>query len=155
MNRTAAATIAPQKYYASAVVAFLLYVLVSLVFFARPGDWTARLFGLAGDPTVYVWFVHWWPFAIAHGINPFVSYYVWAPNGDNLVWRASSSTAALLGLPMTLLGGPVLAFNILSMLAPALAAWAAYLLTRHLTANRLAAFVLRNRADAGASESLP
>jgi hypothetical protein len=140
MNNTAAANIAPRKYDASALVALLLYAILALLFFGHPGDWTTRFFGLNGDPAVYVWFIHWWPFAIAHGINPFISYYVWAPHGDNLVWRASSATAALLGLPVTLLGGPILAFNILSMAAPALAAWAAYLLAHHLTGNRLAAF---------------
>src|SRR5262249_18435695 len=40
---------------------------------------------------------------------------------------------ALVLAPLTLLFGPVLAYNVASILAPALAAWTAFLLARHLT----------------------
>ena len=75
----------------------------------------------------------WWPHALLHGTNPFVTHAVWWPQGTNLAWDTSIPGLALLAAPVTLLGGPVLAYNVLAVLLPALAAWTAYLLCRHLT----------------------
>jgi hypothetical protein len=50
-------------------------------------------------------------------------------------------TLALLAWPITSLGGPVLSFNILTLAAPACAAWTAFLLGRELTRDWSAALV--------------
>jgi hypothetical protein len=87
----------------------------------------------------FVWFLHWWPFALAHHIDPFVTKYVWFPEGDNFAWKTSVPFAALLMAPITAIGGPVLAFNVLTLSAPALAAWTAFLLIKHITRDWIAA----------------
>jgi len=38
------------------------------------------------DPPQTMWFFNWWRFSIAHGLNPFVTDFVWAPLGINLAW---------------------------------------------------------------------
>ena len=53
--------------------------------------------------------------------------------GRGVIARARRPRASLLGLAVTLLGGPVLAYNTLSVLLPAIAALTAFLLCRHLT----------------------
>ncbi|WP_298224502.1 hypothetical protein [Acidocella sp.] len=63
----------------------------------------------------------------------FVSKYVWYPHGFNFTWDTSIPFAALVILPITLLKGPVIAFNLLSVMAPALSAWTAFLLARQIT----------------------
>lgn len=123
------------------LLALLLYTILTLCFFGKTGNWTNWYFGYASDPTAYVWFLDWWPFAIAHHLNPFITHYVWFPRGDNLTWHAAVPSAALLSLPVTLLGGPVVSFNLLSVLAPALSAWTAFLLARYLTRDWAAALV--------------
>ncbi len=33
------------------------------------------------DPAAYMWALSWWPHAIAHGLNPFVTHYLWPQPG--------------------------------------------------------------------------
>jgi hypothetical protein len=87
----------------------------------------------ARDPDLFVWMLAWWPHAVLHGTNPIVTHAVWWPQGTNLAWDTSIPGLALLAAPVTLLGGPVVAYNTLVVVLPALAAWTAYLLCRHVT----------------------
>jgi hypothetical protein len=91
------------------------------------------LIGYGHDPDLFAWMLAWWPHAVLHGTNPFVTHAVWYPQGANLAWASSVPGLALFMAPVTLLGGPVLAYNALVILLPALAAWTAFLLCRHLT----------------------
>ena len=68
-----------------------------------------------------------------HGHNPFVTHVLWAPHGSNLAWTTSIPGLALLLAPVTLAAGAVAAYNTAAILLPALAAWTAFLLCRHLT----------------------
>lgn len=111
------------------------YLLVSFFYLgipviAHPGR---DLIGTGYDPYLFVWMLGWWPHAVVHGMNPFVTHAVWAPQGANLAWSTSVPGLALLAAPVTLVSGPVLAYNTLAVLLPALAAWTAYLLCRHVT----------------------
>ena len=91
------------------------------------------MLGFRADPEIFIWSFAWWPHAILHWQDPFVSYVIWAPDGTNLAWTTSVPGLALLFAPLTLAAGPVVSFDIASMLMPALAAWTAFLLCRHLT----------------------
>jgi hypothetical protein len=84
------------------------------------------------DPAAYMWALSWWPHAISHGLNPFVTHYLWAPTGVNVAQAAMIPTAAVAMAPITALAGPVVSYNILSLGSPALAAMTAYLLCRRL-----------------------
>ncbi len=97
--------------------------------------------GVGGDPIVYIWCLNWWPWAIAHRLNPFVTYYVWFPHGINLTWANSVASAALLMLPVIWLANSVASFNVLSLLAPALSAWVGFLPARYLTQDMFASFI--------------
>jgi hypothetical protein len=110
------------------VVVSFFYIAIQII--AHPGR---DLIGSGHDPDLFVWMLAWWPHAVLHGTNPFVTHAVWAPQGANLAWDTSIPGLALLAAPVTLLGGPVLAYNTVVVLLPALAAWTAYLLCRHLT----------------------
>lgn len=85
------------------------------------------------DPNFYVWALRWWPYAVSHGLNPLFSGQIGAPSGHSLVWVTTVPPIALLAAPLTLLVGPVAAFNLLSAIAPPLAGWAAFVLCRRLT----------------------
>jgi hypothetical protein len=80
-----------------------------------------------------MWCLTWWPYALLHRLNPFITTAVYAPAGFNLTWATSVPTLALLATPLTLSAGPVISFNVLMLLAPALGAWSVFLLCRHLT----------------------
>ncbi len=111
------------------------YLLVSFFYLAIPviSHPGRDLIGYGHDPALFVWMLAWWPHAVLHGTNPFVTHAVWWPQGVNLAWTSSIPGLALLAAPVTLLGGPVLAYNTLAVVLPALGAWTAYLLCRHVT----------------------
>lgn len=56
-------------------------------------------------------------------------------------WATSVPTLALLSWPVTAWGGAVLSYNILTLLAPALLAWAGYLLLLELTEDMAASLI--------------
>ena len=66
-------------------------------------------------------------------MNPFLTKFVWYPVKVNLTWVTSVPAVAFLALPVTLLSNAAVSFNVITLLAPALGAWAAFLLARHIT----------------------
>jgi hypothetical protein len=93
----------------------------------------AHLDQVSMDPNFYTWCLRWWPYAIGHGLNPFFSHLIRAPAGHSLAWVTAIPPIALLAAPITLTAGPVVTFNLLVLLAPPLAAWAAFVLCRRMT----------------------
>jgi hypothetical protein len=94
-----------------------------------------------GDPAEFMWALSWWPHAIAHGLNPFVTHYEWSPTGVNLAQGTMIPTAAIAMSPFTALFGPIFSYNALSIVSPALSAFTAYLLCRRLAKREMPAVV--------------
>ena len=116
--------------------AFGLYLLLAIAFLGVPvaAHPERRVVGgLFRDPQIFIWSFAWWPHAILHGLNPFFTHAIWEPDGYNLAWVTSVPGLALAFAPLTLLFGPILAYNVASILMPALGAWTAFLLCRRLT----------------------
>jgi hypothetical protein len=121
----------------AAIVAAALFVCVDLLYFGRgviDHMGSTCLCTPGSDPSSYQWFLAWWPHALLHGDNPFVTDRLFAPGHVNLGAVDLVPGPALLAAPVTLLFGPVVSFNLLALLAPALAAGAAYALCRELGA---------------------
>lgn len=119
----------------------VIYLALSFAFFGRNVNWSEYYFGDSNDSLLFIWFLHWWPFALSHGLNPFITKYAWYPNGYNVTWSTSLGFFALIAWPVTALGGPVLSYNILMLSAPALAGWTGFLLCRELTGNWAASLI--------------
>jgi hypothetical protein len=85
------------------------------------------------DSRQFQWYMTWTPWALLHGLNPLQSPYVFAPGGANLAWFAFIPGPAIVAWPITKLFGPMAALNTVMAVAPALAAWAAYLLCDRIT----------------------
>src|SRR5436190_1582258 len=115
--------------------ALLLYAAASIALFGAPilfqlPRWYV---GWGADPASHVWFLAWWPHAIAKGMNPFVTHAIWAPTGYDLAGSTSVPGPSLLLAPVTALAGPVASYNLLALAAPAFSAWGAFFLCRRLT----------------------
>ena len=111
------------------------YVLISFAYWGlrllpHPGRFEI---GTGTDPQIFIWSFGWWPHALGHGLNPFEARSIWAPQGYNLAWTATAPGMALLFAPLTVLAGPIVSFDVAVVLLPALSAWTAFLLCRHLT----------------------
>src|SRR5712664_1329868 len=115
--------------------AFAIYLLASIIFFGLRvlPDPQHSFVGFGKDARASMWFLLWWPYAMLHGLNPFWSDLVWAPAGFNLAWATSIPGPSLIATPITLTLGPVVAFNLLVLMAPTLSAWAGFVLCRRVT----------------------
>jgi len=125
------------------LLALAIYGACSFVFISRSdaGELSASYIGKTNDPTVYMWLLSWWPYAISHRLNPVITHAVWAPGGFNLAWTTSMPLPALIAAPITTAFGPMVAYNILCFAAPAFSAWAGFLLCRDITADYAAGMV--------------
>jgi hypothetical protein len=124
------------------LLALLVYACLSLAMF---GPWilgrmrTWFLSASTQDGSIFIWMFRWWPHAITHGVNPLYTTAAWAPHGINLTWVTSIPGPAVIASPVTAVFGPFFSFNLVELAAPALAAWTAYLLCRHLVGSFLPA----------------
>ncbi|MGH7933876.1 MAG: hypothetical protein ACREQN_12035 [Candidatus Binataceae bacterium] len=116
------------------LAALALYAALSILFFGRSvvPQFRDRYIGGGGDPSALIWFIAWWPHAVAHRLNPFLTDAIWAPDGINLAWTTCVPIASWIAAPLTTWFGPVASYNVLALLAPALAAWTAFILCRYL-----------------------
>lgn len=93
------------------------------------------------DPNFYVWSMQWWPYAIAHGLNPLHSVQIGAPAGYDLSWTTTAPAAAVIMAPVTAAFGPIASFNLTLLLSAPVAAWATFLAARRLTGRFWAALM--------------
>ena len=111
-------------------LALLVYLALSWFFFGRglPGHPIRYHIGVNTDEPEMVWLLVWWPHAIAHGLNPFLTKARWAPYGFNLAWTTCIPLASLLVAPLTEAFGPVTSLNVICLLSLPIAAWCAFVL---------------------------
>jgi hypothetical protein len=113
-----------------------LYLLASIVLFGRDvvTHPNGRIVGDDGaDKTLYLWALEWWPWAVAHGRNPLDVDVAWAPHGFDFGLGTAGGGLALASAPLTALVGVVPTYNVLILLAPALAGAATFALAERLT----------------------
>jgi hypothetical protein len=118
---------------AAMLAPLVLYLTLALLLLGCNVSWTQYYFGYSTDSLQFAWFLNWWPFAITHGINPFICRYVSFPAGYNFTWATSVPVLSILLWPVTVLASPVLSYNILALAGPALSAWTGFLLAREVT----------------------
>jgi len=98
----------------------VLFVVVSVLFFGRQAlSDPTHVCACNGSPdtAAYMWGLVWWPHAIAHAMNPFISTVIWAPDGINLAANTAVPGPSLLLAPVTELFGPIASYNVLSLLS--------------------------------------
>ncbi len=117
----------------------ILALLLFLPVWLQPGQRTVG--GGGGDPFFSSWFIRWIPHAISHAWNPLFTTYLDYPDGVNLMWNGSIPLPSLVATPVTLTAGPMVAYNLLTTLGPALSGWCAYLALTRYVRSRPAAFV--------------
>jgi hypothetical protein len=116
-------------------VPFSLYLTLSILAFGRGllGSFTTTHLGIGEDPPLMMWFLVWWPHAIANGLNPVLTRAIWAPSGFNLTWQTSIPLISLVAAPITAILGPIGALNLLCLLSLPITAWCAFILCRYIS----------------------
>ena len=126
----------PRRPAARAAAAFLIYLATSTLLWGIPvlaHLATRYLANGRGDVDLYRWSLAWVPWAVSHGHTPLFTDKVFAPGGVDLTWSTIVPGPALVMWPVTRLFGTLASHNVLKLLAPALAGWAAYLVCNRLT----------------------
>jgi len=97
--------------------------------------------GEGGDARIAVWYLGWIADSVAHGHSPLITDYLHYPDSINVMWNASVLLPGLLLTPVTLLAGPIAAYNVLVVGAVTLSSWTAYLALRRYVALAPAAWL--------------
>ena len=119
----------------------VFFVLACLLYWPATPFGTGHLPGCAcGDPEQQTWFLAWTSHALTHGLNPFFTNYLNAPKGANLAIDTAMPLLGVLGMPITLLAGPVAAFNLLLKLGLAASGVSMFWVLRRYTSWWPAAF---------------
>jgi hypothetical protein len=111
-----------------------VYLGAALALFGAPllhGGNECVCFG--ADASIPTWGLEWFPYAIAHGLNPFYTHLIYVPQGFDVALATVMPGAALLLAPVTFTAGPLAAYNVGVILSPALAAFFAFLHCRRVT----------------------
>ena len=82
------------------------------------------------DPGQQIWFTAWPAYALAHGLDPFSTTWLWPSHGVNLLDNASAPLAGIVLAPLTWLFGPVATTTVALTLAPGLSAWGCWVACR-------------------------
>jgi hypothetical protein len=98
-----------------------------------------------GDSFVFTHCYWWYKKALFSLQNPFVTKYIFYPEGVNLAFQSGTFGNFLITLPVTLFAGPVVGVNISYLLTYILAAWftflLAYRITKDIQSSLVAAFL--------------
>lgn len=124
------------------LLSLLLYVAFAVALFHSA--WlhpASQLIGDGGDTDQNVWWLAYAAHSLAHGSLPLVTDYMDYPSGFNVMWNTSYPLMGVLLSPVTLLLGPVVAFNVLETLALALSAFAGFWLLFRVVGSWWGAFL--------------
>jgi hypothetical protein len=114
-----------------ALPSLALFLLLAVLAFANTwADPAHRYIGGPGDSFLFIWFIRWSEFAIAHHHNPLLTTYMNYPQGVNVMWNTSVLLPGLVLSPVTAIFGPVVTYNLLMTLGLALSAWTAMVAIR-------------------------
>jgi len=128
------------------VTAGVAAVYLALSFLANRGAWTqgiAHTIQTAGgnDVPEEVWFLAQTPWVMLHAHNPLVNNWLNAPGGIDLMDNTTMPLLGIVGLPITLLFGPIATFNVLLDLAIFASAMSFYAMARRFVRWWPAAFI--------------
>ncbi len=116
------------------VRALALYTVGSVLLFGRGivfGDASDTVVGRFGsDQGFFMWSLVHWKRVLQGAESPFLTDLIFSPEGFNLAWATVIPLPAVLMAPVTATAGPEVAYNLLALAAPPLAAWCCYLLCR-------------------------
>ncbi len=86
-----------------------------------------------GDPAQNVWLMAWFPWSIGHLHNPFFSGAIFAGQGGANMLSTNGIFPGFIASPITVLFGPVMAFNVLSLLVPVINGWSMLVFLRKIS----------------------
>ena len=114
-----------QKSWSFALISLVSYALIAMTYFGWPALAHPYHYfvGDGADTSLFMWMLHWWPFALSHHISPFYTTYVWYPQGYSIANATAVPFYALLFWPITTHFGAQISYNLLAIFLSAVNAW--------------------------------
>jgi hypothetical protein len=101
---------------------------LAAAFYAPPAHFGAETyFGTTQDPVIDIWFLNWPVYAFAHHAQLLSTSLAFAPHGLSLAWKTNLFGLSLPLAPLTQKLGAFAVYNLLMLISPGLACFAAYL----------------------------
>lgn len=88
-----------------------------------------------------VWMLWWVARQLSQGVTPFYTDQIFYPGGASLFWQTVMAANGLLMTPVTLMFGPITAFNTLALLTFVASGWSMALLAEAVTRHRWGAWL--------------
>jgi hypothetical protein len=125
------------------LLVLLVYVLISLAMsYPLPARMQTHVPGRRqADARVFQWNNWWVKQALLKGLDLYFTEYMFYPSGVSLAGHNFDWISSFLSVPLDLLLGPAVAYNLMFLLTLFLSGFSAYLLVRYLVNRRDAAFV--------------
>jgi hypothetical protein len=123
-------------------ILFFCVALALIMTYPLVANLTRGVLGPPGDNFEYLYKLWWFKRALFDlGVSPFFTADVFYPQGYHLALHEMSLANMFLGLPLTILGGEALSYNLLVLLSFVLSGFGACLLVTRLTGERLPGLV--------------
>lgn len=97
------------------------------------GDPASTMSCQCGDPSLSLWFTQWVPWSIGHLHNPLLSNAIYAGQGGADTLNTAVLLPPLVVSPITVVFGPIAAFNLLVLLVPVVNGWSMFVFLRKVT----------------------
>lgn len=123
------------------VYIFIIYVVLTIVFTYPVAFVEDKIPGIGGDSYWYLWDLWSYKTAVLNFSNPYYTEYIFYPTGVNLAFSAVTPFNAILSIPLQLIFGLILSYNILWLFSFIFAGYGTYLLVKYMTSDVRAAFI--------------
>ncbi|NTV64370.1 MAG: hypothetical protein HGA65_12650 [Oscillochloris sp.] len=133
--------LARRPWIAGLAVVALFFLLSLLMTWPLVGDLTGSVIGWPGDNFYFAWLVGWFQQALQSGQSPMIAPPFNYPEGWNLAYNEATPAMALLGLPFSLIAGPVFGYNAALLLSFVLSGLGVFLWVRRITGSAAAAII--------------
>src|SRR5215813_7030497 len=112
----------------------LVYAGIAVVAYlpTLPLDGSHTQIWTCGDTAQEVWFLGWVPFALSHGHSLFYTNWILYPAGVNLADNTAMTLLGILAAPVTVLAGPIAAYNLVLRAGFTLSALAMFVVVRRV-----------------------
>ncbi len=127
-----------KSWHARSVVGIFIVVAVVVgeLFYGFGNTFSSSNFPVGnGDSSQSIWLLGWVAHSLSTGHNPLITRAVDLPNGANLMFNTPQLLLGAIASPLTLVKGPVVAFNVLVRLAPLLTGLSALFVLNRWTKN--------------------
>lgn len=119
----------------------MCYVILTVIFTYPVAFNLDKIPGGGNDANWFLWNLWWWKTSLLNFSSPYYTTDIFYPIYANLAFSSTTPFNAILSIPLQLIFGLVVAYDILWLISFPIAGYGTYLLVKYLTGDTRAAFI--------------